>query len=76
MDRRLLLKFKSYIKNKDSYLGKFVTKSGDILLVQKWSNLNTFDITHLNKNGNHIKKIYNNLYPFDCYNLLEELMYI
>ena len=74
MDRTLLLKFKNYVKNNESYLGKFKTTNGNILLVQKWPYLNTFDITYLDKRGNHIKNIYSNLYPFDCFNMIEELI--
>ena len=74
MDRTLLLKFKSYVKNNESYLGKFITKSETIILVQKWPYLKTFDITHLNKTGKRIIGTYNNLYPFDCFNIIEELM--
>ena len=74
MDRTLLLKFKNYVKNNESYIGKFKTINGNILLVQKWPYLKTFDITYLDKSGNHIKNIYSNLYPFDCFNMIEELI--
>ena len=74
MNRILLLKFKNCVKNKESYFNKFVTNSGDILLVQKWQYLSVFDITHLDKTGKTIKNIYDNLYPFDCFNMIEELM--
>ena len=75
MDRTLLLKFKNYVKNNESYLGKFKTTNGNILLVQKWPYLKTFDITYLDNNMKHIKNIYSNLYPFDCFNMIEELIH-
>ena len=68
-------RFRNYVKNNDSYCNTFKCDNGYSLLVVKYSHLKVFDIKVLDKNKNHIIETYNDLYPYDAANMIEELMF-
>ena len=71
--KTLYERFSNYVKNNDSYCNSFKCDNGYSLLVIKYSHLNVFDIKVLNKRKNVIET-YNDLYPYDAVNMIEELM--
>lgn len=71
--KTLYERFRSYVKNNDSYCNTFKCNNGYYLLVVKYSHLKVFDIKVLNKRKNVIET-YNDLYPYDAANMIEELM--
>ena len=71
--KTLYERFNNYVKNNDSYCNSFKCDNGYSLLVIKYSHLNVFDIKVLNKRKNVIET-YNDLYPYDAANMIEELM--
>lgn len=72
--KTLYERFSNYVKNNDSYCNSFKCDNGYSLLVIKYSHLNVFDIKVLNKRKNVIET-YNDLYPYDAANMIEELMF-
>ena len=72
--KTLYERFKSYVKNNDSYCNTFKCNNGYSLLVIKYSHLKVFEIKVLNKNKNYIIETYNDLYPYDAANMIKELM--
>jgi hypothetical protein len=72
--KTLYERFINYVKNNNSYCNTFKCNNGYSLLVVKYSHLKVFDITVLDKNKNHIIETYNDLYPYDAANMIEELM--
>ena len=76
MDRSLLDVFTKCVKNNEAYYKKFITHSGDYLLVVKYQYIPTFTIKHIDMTNKQLKNNYDNLYPFDCFNMIEELIII
>lgn len=74
MDRTLLEKFEEYVKNNDSYYQEFIAKSGRRILVLKYPYTN-FQIQFIEKNKDYVISFYQSLGAFDCFNMIEELMY-
>lgn len=72
--KTLYERFSNYVKNNNSYCNSFKCDNGYSLLVIKYSHLNVFDIKVLNKRKNVIET-YNDLYPYDAANMIEELMF-
>ena len=73
MDRELLVKFENYIENNEPYYHKFITNSGKRILVLKYPFTN-FQIQLVDKNKDLVLEFYQSLGPFDCFNMIEELM--
>ena len=71
--KTLYERFSNYVKNNDSYCNSFKCDNGYSLLVIKYSHLKVFDIKVLNKHKNVIET-YNDLYPYDAANMIEELL--
>lgn len=74
MNSNLLTLFNECIRNNEAFFNKYRTASGDILLVSKYQYLSYFTITHCDRNGNTIYNVHDFLYPFDCWNLINELV--
>ena len=74
MYRELLNIFRNCVDNNEAYYRKFITKSGDALLIVKYNWIPVFTITHCDKTCKIVKNVYDNLYPFDCFNMIEELI--
>ena len=72
--KTLYERFSNYVKNNNSYCNSFKCDNDYSLLVIKYSHLNVFDIKVLNKRKNVIET-YNDLYPYDAANMIEELMF-
>lgn len=45
-----------------------------VILIEKYEYVPTYDIKLLNANGTKCIDWFNNLYPFDCFNIVEELI--
>ena len=67
-------KYESYIKNNDSMIITFKTKRGNDILVTKYQFLPYFEIKYYSNSKNIVYDTYNHLSPFDCLNMIEELL--
>lgn len=73
MVKNLLNTFEDCKKNNEGYYNKFISKSGKRILVLKYPYTN-FQIKVVDKNRDLVLEFYSSLGPFDCFNMVEELM--
>ena len=45
-----------------------------LILILKYEHVPTYDVKLLNYNGTHCLRWFTELYPFDCFNIVEELI--
>lgn len=45
-----------------------------LILIEKYEYIPTYDVKLLNYNGTNCIDWFKNLYPFDCFNIVEELI--
>ena len=73
MDRKLLETLTKCIENNSGYFNKFITNSGRKILVIKYPYTN-FELKLIEKDRDLVLDCYPTLGPFDCFNMIEELM--
>lgn len=78
MDREELLRtFENCVRNNEAYFNKFLTNLHNKIIVTKYQYVPRFEITYLQSiyDGKEVVELsQSDLGPFDCLNLIEELM--
>ena len=54
---------------------KDIRLKNHLILIEKYEHVPTYDVKLLNYNGTNCIDWFKNLYPFDCFNIVEELIY-